>query len=154
MSSVVELERESDSGRRPLARCTGDAGAFLATSWGRRPTFHERDDPAGFDDLLTLDEVDRILSTTSLRTPSFRLVKAGEQIPSLFPEDSKAGEETAAAPKIWQDMAGFKERAAQLAGDAGQASRSVQDLETFKAALQGVTKNCDACHQVYRIKKS
>ena len=81
MSSVVELERESDSGRRPLARCTGDAGAFLATSWGRRPTFHESDDPAGFADLLTLDEVDRILSTTSLRTPSFRLVKAGEHIP-------------------------------------------------------------------------
>lgn len=81
MSSVVELERESDSGRRPLARCTGDPGAFLATSWGRRPTFHERDGPVGFADLLTFDEVDRILSTTSLRTPSFRLVKAGEQIP-------------------------------------------------------------------------
>jgi hypothetical protein len=81
VSSVVELERESDSGRRPLARCTGDPGAFLATSWGRRPTFHERDDPVGFADLLTLDEVDRILSTTSLRTPSFRLVKAGERIP-------------------------------------------------------------------------
>ena len=81
MSSLVELERASDSGRRPLARCTGDAGAFLATSWGRRPTLHEGDDPAGFGDLLSLDEVDRIVSTTSLRTPSFRLVKAGEQIP-------------------------------------------------------------------------
>ena len=81
MSSVVELERESDSGRRPLARCTGDTGAFLATSWGRRPALHEGEDPAGFGDLLSLDEVDRLLSTTSLRTPSFRLVKAGEQIP-------------------------------------------------------------------------
>jgi lysine-specific demethylase/histidyl-hydroxylase NO66 len=81
VSSVVELERASDSGRRPLARCTGDSGAFLATSWGRRPTLHEGDDPVGFADLLSLDEVDRILSTTSLRTPSFRLVKAGEQIP-------------------------------------------------------------------------
>ncbi len=81
MSSVVELERASDSGRRPLARCTGDTGAFLATSWGRRPTLHEGDDPVGFADLLSLDEVDRILSTTSPRTPSFRLVKAGEQIP-------------------------------------------------------------------------
>jgi hypothetical protein len=81
VSSVVELERASDSGRRPLARCTGDTGAFLATAWGRRPVLHERDDPVGFADLLTLDEVDRILSTTALRTPSFRLVKAGEQIP-------------------------------------------------------------------------
>ena len=81
MSSVVALERASDSGRRPLARCTGDNGAFLTTSWGRRPVLHEGEDPAGFGDLLSLDEVDRILSTTSLRTPSFRLVKAGEQIP-------------------------------------------------------------------------
>ena len=80
MSSVVELERASDSGRRPLARCTGDTGAFLDASWGRRPTLHRGEDPAGFGDLLSLDEVDRILSTTSLRTPSFRLVKAGEQI--------------------------------------------------------------------------
>jgi len=81
VSSVVELERASDSGRRPLARCAGDAGAFLTTSWGRRPTLHQGDDPVGFGDLLSLDEVDRILSSTSLRTPSFRLVKAGEQIP-------------------------------------------------------------------------
>ena len=81
MSSVVELERARDSGRRPLARCTGDADAFLATSWGRRPTLHQGDGPVGFGDLLSLGEVDRILSTTSLRTPSFRLVKAGEQIP-------------------------------------------------------------------------
>jgi lysine-specific demethylase/histidyl-hydroxylase NO66 len=81
VSSVVELERASDSGRRPLTRCTGDARAFLTTSWGRRPTLHRSDDPVGFADLLTLDEVDRILSTMSLRTPSFRLVKAGGQIP-------------------------------------------------------------------------
>jgi cytochrome c556 len=80
--------------------------------------------------------------------------KVGETIPSLFPEDSKAGEDTAAAPKIWEDMPGFKERAAQLAADAGQATRTVQDLATFKAALQGVTKNCDACHQAYRINKT
>jgi hypothetical protein len=92
VSSVVELERASDSGRRPLARCTGDAGAFLATSWGRRPVLHGGEDPAGFGDLLSLDEVDRILSTTSLRTPSFRLVKAGEQIPeSVYTRSGTTG---------------------------------------------------------------
>ena len=92
MSSVVELERASDSGRRPLARCTGDAGAFLATSWGQRAVLHEGEDPAGFGDLLSLDEVDRILSTTSLRTPSFRLVKAGEQIPeSVYTRSGTTG---------------------------------------------------------------
>ena len=80
MTSVVELERTSGS-RPPLARCIGDAEGFLQATWGRRPTVHPGEDPLGFADLLTLDDVDRILSTTSLRTPAFRLVKAGEQIP-------------------------------------------------------------------------
>jgi JmjC domain len=80
VTSVVELERTSGS-RPPLARCIGDTEGFLAGTWGRRPTVHVGEDPLGFADLLTLDDVDRILSTTSLRTPAFRLVAAGEQIP-------------------------------------------------------------------------
>ena len=78
----------------------------------------------------------------------------GQTLPSLFPDDSKTGGDTAAAPKIWQDMAGFKERAAQLVSDAGQATRSIQDLASFKTALEDVTKNCNACHQTYRINKT
>jgi JmjC domain len=81
VTSVAELERTSGSRRPPLARCIGDADAFLRRTWGRRATIHEAEDPLGFADLLTLDDVDRILSTTSLRTPAFRLVEAGEQIP-------------------------------------------------------------------------
>lgn len=81
MTSVVELERASGSQRTPLTRCTGDADAFLRGSWGRRPTVHASEDRLGFADLLSLDDVDRIVSTTSLRTPAFRLVKAGERIP-------------------------------------------------------------------------
>jgi lysine-specific demethylase/histidyl-hydroxylase NO66 len=80
VTSIAELERASGS-RRPLARCIGDTDGFLRETWGRRPTIHGREDPLGFADLLTLDDVDRIVSTTSLRTPAFRLVKAGEQIP-------------------------------------------------------------------------
>ena len=81
MTSVAELERTSGSRRSPLARCIGDAEGFLQATWGRRPIVHPGEDPLGFVDLLTLDDVDRILSTTSLRTPAFRLVEAGEQIP-------------------------------------------------------------------------
>ena len=81
MTSVAELERARGSRRPPLARCIGDAEGFLHRTWGRRPTVHAGEDPLGFADLLTLDDVDRILSTTSLRTPAFRLVAAGEQIP-------------------------------------------------------------------------
>jgi hypothetical protein len=65
----------------PLRRCTGETEVFLDGTWGARAAVHPGVEPEGFQDLLTLDDVDRILTTTSLRTPSFRLVKAGEQIP-------------------------------------------------------------------------
>ncbi len=76
----------------PLRRCTGDTAAFLDGTWGTRAAVHPAVEPEGFRDLLTLDDVDRILTTTSLRTPSFRLVKAGEQIPeSSYTRSGRTG---------------------------------------------------------------
>jgi lysine-specific demethylase/histidyl-hydroxylase NO66 len=68
------------AGRGALARCAPDPDAFLRDTWGRRAAVVAGPDPAGFDDLLSLDDVDRFLTTTALRTPFFRLVKAGERI--------------------------------------------------------------------------
>ncbi|MCI0635632.1 MAG: cupin domain-containing protein [Actinobacteria bacterium] len=81
MSSVVELERAGAEHDSALVRCAGDTTSFLRDVWGRRALVREAGEPRGFADLLTLDDVDRILSTSSVRTPSFRLVRAGEQIP-------------------------------------------------------------------------
>jgi len=75
-----------------LARCTDDVGDFLDVDWGRRARVCARPDRAGFDDLLTLDGVDRALTTTALRTPFFRLVRAGEHIaPSAYTRSGRAG---------------------------------------------------------------
>ena len=79
MTTLVELERSGSTGA--LSRCTGDAAAFLEEVWGRRALLSRAAAPEGFGDLLILDDVDRLLSSTSLRTPAFRLVKAGGQIP-------------------------------------------------------------------------
>jgi hypothetical protein len=79
VTTLVELERAGSTSA--LERCTGDAGEFLARTWGRRAVVHHGAEPHGFADLLTFDDVDRLLSSTSLRTPAFRLVKAGERIP-------------------------------------------------------------------------
>jgi hypothetical protein len=73
-----------------LARCTGDVGRFLAEDWGLRASV--RHVTTRFDDLLSLDEVDRFLTTTALRTPFFRLVKAGERIPeAAYTRSGRAG---------------------------------------------------------------
>lgn len=82
MNSVVDVRKNERAGATSaLERCTGDPSSFLERTWGRRAVVYAEVEPNGFGDLLSLDDVDRILSTTSLRTPSFRLVKAGEQIP-------------------------------------------------------------------------
>jgi mannose-6-phosphate isomerase-like protein (cupin superfamily) len=77
--SVAALDRAAGS-RGPLERCSGDPEAFLRDVWGRRAMVRARDDASGFDDLLSLDAVDRFITTTSLRTPYFRLVRAGTKI--------------------------------------------------------------------------
>jgi len=79
VSTVVRAGRTEATSA--LARCSGDPAAFLAHTWGRRAAIHAGVEPNGFADLLTFDDVDRIVSTTALRTPAFRLVKAGERIP-------------------------------------------------------------------------
>jgi hypothetical protein len=81
------------AGRRPLERCTGDPRSFLANDWGRRAAVRlGGQPPGGFEDLLSLDDVDRFLTTTALRSPFFRLVKAGERIPeSAYTRTGRAG---------------------------------------------------------------
>jgi lysine-specific demethylase/histidyl-hydroxylase NO66 len=69
------------AGRGALARCAPDPDAFLDRIWGRRAAVDQATDDASFEDLLALDDVDRFLTSTALRTPFFRLVKAGDRIP-------------------------------------------------------------------------
>jgi lysine-specific demethylase/histidyl-hydroxylase NO66 len=79
--------------RPPLERCAGDPHSFLANEWGTRAAVrHGGASPDAFEDLLSLDDVDRFLTTTALRSPFFRLVKAGERIPeSAYTRTGRAG---------------------------------------------------------------
>jgi bifunctional lysine-specific demethylase and histidyl-hydroxylase NO66 len=73
-----------------LTRCVGDPDHFAARVWGRQVHLHREED--GFADLLTLDEVDRLLSATALRVPAFRLVRDGRPLPaSAFTMSAKVG---------------------------------------------------------------
>jgi len=78
---------------------------------------------------------------------------AASKMPNLFPDNSKTGEDTAALPKIWEDMADFKARFAKFGDDAKAAQSSVKDLDSFKTAFGDIGKNdCGGCHQLYRAK--
>lgn len=64
-----------------LARLVGDPAGFLEDAWGRHPARRPAADPAAFADLLSLADVDRIVTTSGLRAPAFRLVREGETLP-------------------------------------------------------------------------
>ncbi len=83
------------------------------------------------------------------------LEDAAAKLPALFPDNSKEGGETAADPKIWENMDDLKARFAKLGVDAKDAAAKVTDLDGFKAAFGNIGKNdCGGCHEKYRIKKS
>ena len=58
-----------------------DFDVFFATYWEQRPLIIQRDDPRYFQTLLSLADVDHIVSSTGLKHPDFRLVKHAVTLP-------------------------------------------------------------------------
>ena len=81
-------------------------------------------------------------------------VDAAGKMPALFPDNSKTGGETAALPAVWTNKDDFTAKFTKFGADAKAAQPGVKDLDSFKAAFGGVTKNCGGCHETYRAKKS
>jgi cytochrome c556 len=79
---------------------------------------------------------------------------AASKMPSLFPDNSKAGGETAALPAIWEKKDDFVAKFSKLGADAKDAADKVTDEASFKTIFPTVQKNCGGCHETYRVKKS
>ena len=60
---------------------SGDAQAFLDKVWASRVHVHHTD-PTDLVGLLSLDDVDHLLTSVALRTPALRVVKDGSVLPS------------------------------------------------------------------------
>ena len=77
-----------------------------------------------------------------------------KQMPTLFPDCSKTGPKTTAAPAIWERMDDFKAAIAKFADDIKAAQANTKDLDGLKANFQTIGKNCSGCHQSFRIRSS
>lgn len=128
--SLSALERGTGA-RTPLERCTGDADSFLEHAWGCRASIHMGADSAAFGDLLTIDDVDRFLTTTALRTPYFRLVAAGRRIDeSAYTRSGRTGS---------RDVHGMADPARVAALFEGGATLVLQGLHRWS---EPVTRFC------------
>lgn len=60
----------------------GEVAGFLDASWGREPRHVAATaDRAAVAELLTIDDVDRMVACSGLRAPAFRLVEQGRTLP-------------------------------------------------------------------------
>jgi|ERR1700755_1514075 cytochrome c556 len=80
-----------------------------------------------------------------------------KKLPTLFPASIKGKPfegDYSASPKIWEDSAGFKEHIAGFAKAVGDAKGKIKDVDSLKAELSVIGKQCGGCHETFRVKKS
>ncbi len=63
-----------------LERCVGDVPGFLDRYWTRAPLHRAGADPSSFEDLLSIVDLDRFISSSAPRLPTFRLVRDGRPL--------------------------------------------------------------------------
>jgi cytochrome c556 len=74
------------------------------------------------------------------------------KLKTLFPDDSKTGENTAALPAVWENKADFLSRMDKFAADAKAAESTMTDEASFKAAWPKFAGDaCGGCHKLYRV---
>jgi cytochrome c556 len=74
-------------------------------------------------------------------------------LPTLFPDDSKVGEDTEALPAIWENKADVESRFKKLGEDAKKAQAGITDKASFETQFKDVMANCSSCHKKYRKEK-
>jgi len=78
-----------------------------------------------------------------------------KKFPTLFPDSIKGLKPEGdyfASPKVWEDRAGFDEHIASFAKAVADAKGKITDLDTLKATLPAIGKQCGGCHETYRVK--
>jgi cytochrome c556 len=85
------------------------------------------------------------------------LAAGAATVGDYFPEGSLDPARSKAAPKIWEDAAGFDKALADFASDAGAGLEAAgrdgpADKAAFAAAVQPVLENCKTCHEGFRVR--
>jgi cytochrome c556 len=77
-----------------------------------------------------------------------------KKLPDLFPDNSKTGQKTRAASKIWVTKADFDAKAAEFGkAVAENRDKAKSSLDGLRAAIPVIGNACDNCHKDYRVSK-
>jgi ribosomal protein L16 Arg81 hydroxylase len=75
---------------------------FVAGYWERQPLLVRRGDPGYYAGLLSLPDMDRLLSTSGFRSAEVRLVSDGREIPVEQVVSAQAGKQSAALEGVYE----------------------------------------------------
>ncbi|MDA9533698.1 MULTISPECIES: c-type cytochrome [unclassified Bradyrhizobium] len=78
-----------------------------------------------------------------------------KKLPNLFPASAKGVKldgDYSPSPKVWEDKAGFDAKIASFAKVVGEAKAKIKDLDSLKANMSAIGKECGGCHETYRVK--
>jgi cytochrome c556 len=86
-----------------------------------------------------------------------QLDDTAKKLPTLFPEGSKglkADGDYSSSPKIWENRADFDAKIASFAKVVSEAKSKIKDLDSLKATVPAIGKECGGCHETFRVKNS
>ena len=78
-----------------------------------------------------------------------------KNLPTLFPASLKGMKfegDYSPSPKIWSDKAGFDAAIASFAKTVTEAKAKIKDLDSLKATMPAIGKECSNCHEPFRVK--
>ena len=93
---------------------------------------------------------------SAVNTALAQFEDTAKNLPTLFPESMKGLKlegDYDPSPKIWEDKAGFESQINSFAKVVADAKAKIKNLDTLKAELPVIGKQCGGCHETYRIKK-
>ena len=84
-----------------------------------------------------------------------QLADTAKKLPTMFPESIKGVKvegDYSASPKVWEDKAGFTAKIDSFAKVVTEARAKIKDLDSLKATVPAIGKECSACHETFRLK--
>ncbi|QDM22861.1 cytochrome c [Tardiphaga sp. vice154] len=133
-ASAVMAQQDIVKDRQATMKANGRAlgGTLSAMAKGDKPYDQDAVDAA----LVVLDDT-------------------AKKLPALFPESTKgmkAEGDYSTSPKLWEDKAGFDAKVASFTKVVTEAKAKIKDLDSLKANVGGIGKECGSCHEAFRLK--
>ena len=93
----------------------------------------------------------------TVNTSLTQLEETAKKLPAMFPDSIKGVKiegDYHSSPKIWEDKAGFAAKIDSFAKAVAEVKGKIKDLDSLKAAVPAIGKECSACHETFRLKNS